>query len=101
MKYKKLTLLALFMALSFSVVHEYFFLNMDEDHCTVVEYAHEIDGSMQHGDVCDMHHLLHQFFVLETQAFFPAVKPLACTLPRFKSTQSLYTPPKLIKPPIA
>jgi len=50
--------------MSFSILHEYTFAMIDEDHCSVVEYANEIAGPVDKGDICDIHFEYHLSYIL-------------------------------------
>ncbi len=65
MKRNKLWSLLLVFAFSFSIAHEYVYTLIDEEHCTVQEYVHELSASSDHGDICDIHHQYHHLFVLD------------------------------------
>ena len=64
MKRKSLVTLVLLFVMSFSILHEFTFAMIDEDHCSVVEYAHEIAGPVHKGDICDIHFEYHLAYIL-------------------------------------
>ena len=52
------------MALTFSIVHEYAFVVLDENQCSVSEFIHEFDAPTGSDDICDMHCEYHHAYIL-------------------------------------
>jgi len=101
MKRKSLVTLVLLFVMSFSILHEYTFAMIDEDHCSVSEYANEIAGPVHKGDICDIHYEYHMAYLLPSEQKYPQTSYIN-TKPRihkesYKFTQNL----DFIKPPIS
>jgi len=67
MRIRQLVTIILLMSMSFSMLHAFAIDLLDDDHCSVSEFVHEIDQMSGHdlsGDVCDMHYAFHIPFVL-------------------------------------
>jgi len=64
---RKIISILLLMAVSFSTLHAFTIVLLDEDHCSVIEYVQEIEqasSSEFSGDVCDVHHEFHVLYLL-------------------------------------
>jgi len=100
MKRKSLVTLVLLFVMSLSILHEYTFAMLDEEHCTFVEFAQEIAGPVDKGDICDIHFEYHLAYILpNTQNLLQAsnidTKPIILK-ESYKFTPNL----DFIKPPI-
>lgn len=64
MKIKNVVTLALLFVLSFSIVHEFVYAYVDDEHCSTAEYFAELEGPTNHGDICDTHYEYHTTYIL-------------------------------------
>ena len=71
MKRKNLITLVLLFVMSLSILHEYTFAMVDENHCSVVEYVNEIAGPVDKGDICDIHYEYHLSYILPSKQKYP------------------------------
>ena len=102
MKKNKLISLALLFVLSFSIVHEFAFMYLDNDHCTTTEYVSELDTPSEHGDVCDVHYKFHQSIFFPSQIIvLPKIELQHSKLVLFDESYYFYNPHQLNKPPIS
>jgi len=102
MKKNKLISLALLFVLSFSIVHEFAFMYLDNDHCSTTEYVSELDTPSEHGDVCDVHYKFHQASFFPTQTIvLPKVELKYTELALIKKSYYFNNPQELFKPPIS
>jgi hypothetical protein len=51
--------LAILFSFAFSSVHEFAFAFYDNEHCSVSEYAQELESPSGHDDICDTHFEYH------------------------------------------
>lgn len=68
MKTKSIVVLVLLFVMSLSIIHEFTFAYLDDDHCSTTEYVSELEGPIQKGDICDIHYEYHHAF-LQPQYF--------------------------------
>ena len=102
MKIKKLVALSLFIALSFSVMHDFAFALLDQDHCSTTEYVYETEKPTTHGDICDVHYKFHQAIYLPTKAIvLPKVEIEHQELALIDESYYFNNPLEFYKPPIA
>ena len=80
MKNKSLVTFALLFVMGFSLIHEYIYVSLDEDHCTITEYVMEFSASNNHGDICDIHFEYHQSFLMPQSLPFPQNNKLSSKL---------------------
>ena len=67
MKLKSIITFSIFIALSFSIVHEFAFAAFDENQCSVSEFVNELDAPTGADDICDIHFEYHQATMFPTQ----------------------------------
>jgi len=102
MKLNKLITLALFIALSFSITHEFAFAIFDEDHCSTSEYVSEMEKPSAHDDICDIHYKFHQASYLPTpNVLLPKVETSYLELTLIDKSYYFNNPRELYKPPIS
>ncbi len=102
MKIKKFVILSLFLALSFSVLHDFAFALLDQDHCNTTEYVSETEMPTAHGDVCDVHYKFHQAIYLPAQAIIlPKVEIEHLELALIDESYYFNNPLEFYKPPIS
>lgn len=103
MKIRKLISIVLLAALSFSTMHAFAISFLDDDHCSVTEYVHEINAGSEHeidGDVCDVHHEFHTLFLLpETIPVTDEYQPIATELSAAEY-YTFYLQTHVLQPPI-
>ena len=102
MKFKKLITMTLFLALTFSITHDFTFTLLDGDHCTTSEYVSEIETPSEHGDVCDVHYKFHQASFFPSQAIkLPKIELEYAELALVDESYYFNNPLELFKPPRA
>ncbi len=102
MKLKKLITLLLFIALSFSVVHDFTFALLDQDHCSTIEYVSETEKPTTHGDICDIHYKFHQAIYLPAQSIvLPKIEIEHLELALMDESYYFNNPLEFYKPPIS
>ena len=102
MKLKHLISLALLFVLSFSIMHEFAFTYLDNDHCTTAEYVSELELPSEHGDVCDVHYKFHQSIFFPSQPMIlPKVELEYSELALIDVSYYFNNPLELFKPPIS
>jgi len=87
--------------MSFSILHEYTFAMADDEHCTVIEFANEIAGPVDKGDICDIHYEYHMAYLLPSKQNLAQASNIS-TKPIIQKESYKFTPNlDFIKPPIA
>ena len=103
MKTGKLISIFLLMALSFSTMHAFAINFLDSDHCSVSEYAQEIEQASEHehsGDGHDIHHAFHVLFLLpESMPVNVQRQPVLTELSSSES-YTFYLQNNILQPPI-
>ncbi|MDA7817042.1 hypothetical protein N9A28_02510 [Sulfurimonas sp.] len=100
MKSKSIVALALLFIMSFSLLHEFTFAYLDDDHCTTAEYVAELEGPIEKGDICDIHYEYHNTYILpQVNTAFNALQISYSQISRSDS-YLFKTYSKTIKPPI-
>jgi len=78
MNSKKIWSLLLLFAMSFSIVHDYAFAVLDDNHCSVEAYVAELSPSVscEKADMlCDIHFEYHTAYLfLEKSAYMPIIQ---------------------------
>jgi len=64
MKHTSIVTLLLLFVISFQIVHEFTFSELEETHCSIEEYVEEINEPTNHGDICDIHFEYHISYLL-------------------------------------
>lgn len=101
MRANKVVTFVLLFVMSFSLIHEYFFINNDNDHCSIMQYINEQETPTNHYDICDIHYQYHHLYTapensiltyLLSENFFRTYK---------KESYHFQTNIEFFKPPIA
>ena len=69
MRLKNIITFSVLFALSFSMVHEFVFSELDENKCSVSEYVLEFDAPTGADDICDIHFEYHQAAMFPQKSF--------------------------------
>ncbi len=101
MKKRSLITLVLLFVMSFSILHEFTFALVDEDHCNVQEYVTEIAGPVQKGDICDIHFEYHLAYILPSNSIPLGTYSKLSKPQRYKESYTARISLDFIKPPIA
>lgn len=102
MKTKRLISLALLLALSFGIIHEYAFAMLDNNHCSASEYINELDNPSSHNDICDIHFEYHQsIFLLSQNIILPKIEKNDFVTNFEDESYYFYNPLEFFKPPIS
>ncbi len=101
MKLKSIITLALLFVLGFSIVHEYAFALYEDNHCSAMEYVHELSEGEAHDDACDVHFEYHQSFLLSPKVVIPNVEYATLTDSLYKKSYNFQIELNLFKPPIS
>jgi hypothetical protein len=101
MRTKRVWTLALLIAFAFSMLHEYAYAALDDDHCSVQEYVHELSQPSDHGDICDTHYEYHTSYLLPNRVEFQPEIKVAKLLNLDKRTYLSERRSVLDRPPIS
>jgi len=101
MRIDKFWSLALLIAFTFSIVHEFAYAALDDDRCSVQEYVHELDQPSDHGDMCDTHFEFHTAYLLPDRVELPFQIDKVTLLITDKKTHLSKNSFDLYKPPIS
>lgn len=101
MKLKSIITFSILIVLSFSIVHEFVFVEFDEHHCSASEFVTEFDAPNDCDDICDIHYKYHHAVMFQILVF-PIEKSLKLTKLEFQNeTYKFATIFEIIKPPIS
>ena len=84
-------------------MHAFAISFLDDDHCSVSEYVHEINQAGEHegdGDVCDIHHQFHVLFLLPGSTPITALNNRISTEPSDAESYTFYLQNNVLQPPI-
>ena len=98
---KILISLALLFSFAFSTVHEYVFTFYDTESCDITEYVNELNAPSNHGDICDIHFMYHQVFILTSYIPLPQNLSIDSKREHINESYTFKTTLKFTKPPIA
>ncbi|MCK9491012.1 MAG: hypothetical protein M0Q24_02895 [Sulfurimonas sp.] len=98
---KKLITLSLLFVIGFSILHEYVYVALEDDHCTVVEYISEFDTPQPHGDLCSIHFEYHQSYLLSKKVMLQNIDYKVTANKTDKEIYNFKTHLEFYKPPIA
>ena len=97
---KNLVTVTLLFVLGFSIVHEYAFAFLDDEHATAIEYVAELEAPSNHGDICDAHSEYHQSFVLTPRVTSQKIEQVSPSRTFTRESYNFTTYENFLKPPI-
>jgi len=93
--------LALLFSFAFSSVHELAFAFYDTEHCSVNEYAQELESPSGHDDICDTHFEYHHAFLLPSEIVLATTKTITTKSNLYKEEYKFLADLDYPKPPIS
>ena len=100
MKIKSIVSLLLLFVISFSLVHEFAFAYLDDEHCSTSEYIAELERPTECGDICDVHYEYHAAYILPNTDLQFITTQINDNQITENDTYLFQTYSKTIKPPI-
>lgn len=97
---KKLITLSLLFVIGFSIIHEYVYVSLDDDHCSAVEYISEFD-TPQPRDICSVHVEYHQSYLLSQKVILQNIDYKITPNKASKEIYNFKTHLEFYKPPIS
>jgi hypothetical protein len=98
---KKLVTLIVLFVIGFSVIHEYVYVALDDDHCSAIEYISEFEAPQSHGAICEIHFEYHQSYLLSQEVLLQDIDYKIIPSKIDKEIYNFKTHLKFYKPPIS
>jgi len=98
---KKLITLSLLFVIGFSVIHEYVYVALDDDHCSAIEYINEFDTPQPLGGICSIYFEYHQSYLLSQKMILQNIDYKITTNQNDKEIYNFKTNLEFYKPPIS
>jgi len=77
MKLKSIITFSILISLSFSILHGFAFVTLDDNQCNVSEFVNELDAPTGVDDICDTHFKYHEASIFTTQIFLQNINKIS------------------------